>query len=109
MRENSPSVWGILGDGSQKPAVQVVDAKACFSSWFFCLFCLERSALQNFARRRQLFVRKKRCTLGLELAIVLSELWFVLLVQCRTQRTPLFFLESFMPKHLRSIAVCCCA
>ena len=78
---------------SQKPAVRsrVVDAKACFSFWFFSLFCLERSALQNLARRRQLFERKKRCTLGLELVIVLSELWFVLLVQCRTQRTPPFF------------------
>ena len=41
----------------------------------FYLFCLERSALQNLARHRQLFVRKKRCTLGLELAIVTSELW----------------------------------
>ena len=38
-------------------------------------------------RRKQNFGRRKRYTVGLDtLATVASELWFVLLAQCRTQR-----------------------
>ena len=64
--------------------------------------------MQNLARHRHLFVRKKEYTLGLEIAFVIGTL--VCVVGAMPHPTSAtFFLESFTPKHLRNIAVCCCA
>ena len=49
--------------------------------------------------------KKKRRSVGLELATIASELWFILLAQCRT-RAPFFFASAPPPPKKKSSECC---